>query len=390
MVALGHPAAGGRALDAAPGIARIDGAQAPPTNDGPARVGPSNAIDAALDRWVADALGPVGVVLAAMYTLSVANRALDPVIAASTPPTAAVLVVIFLGMGLLVVRWPVPGALAHPVFIGSLGLITLETLIRGPEIASTDLPWAIIGSGAVALRPRWFTGALATVIAPFALILLVVPGSAWTATTTTYRLDLLMASLLAGVVFVARRRALVRLEVARTELRDAAHEDPLTALPNRRGLAVAAEPIRERARRTGEVVQVAFVDLDGFKRVNDLDGHAVGDAVLRGVARAIREAVRGGDVVARVGGDEFAIVAPGPVDTCGLDERLASAVRLATGMAGHHVGASVGWYRVDPADRRPILDLVDEADRAMYAARNTRRKPILAPGAAADEAARVA
>ncbi len=142
-------------------------------------------VDTALDRWVADALGPVGIVLAVMYTLSVANRAADPIIAATTPPTAAVLVVVFLGMGLLVLWRPILGPLAHPLLVGSLVLITLEALVRGPVIAATDLPWAIIGSGAVALRPRWFVGALATVIVPFALLVLLVPSSPWAALGTT-------------------------------------------------------------------------------------------------------------------------------------------------------------------------------------------------------------
>ena len=332
----------------------------------------------------------MGIVLAVMYSLSVLNRAADPVIAATTPPTAAVLVVLFLGMGLMVTWRPVPGPLAHPLFVGSLGLITLEALVRGPFIAATDLPWAIIGSGAVALRPRWFAGALATVILPFVLVVLLVPGSAWGALGTTYRLDLVMAALLSGVVFVGRRRALVRLEVARGELRHAAHEDPLTSLPNRRGLAAAAGPIRAQARRTGEILQVGFVDLDGFKRVNDLDGHAVGDAVLRAVAGAIGSAVRTMDVVARVGGDEFAILAPGLMDNADMDERLDAAVRRSTALAGHLVGVSVGWFPISPDDRRPILDLVDDADRVMYAARNARRAPDAVPAPAREEIAQVA
>jgi diguanylate cyclase (GGDEF)-like protein len=376
---------GGRALDRLVGIARIA-----PTAFAPSRGASTRATDEALDRWVADALGPVGIVLAVMYTLSVANRATDPAIAATTPPTAAVLVVTFLGMGLLVLRRPLPGPLAHPLFAGALGLIMLEALIRGPQIAASDLPWAIIGSGAVALRPRWYAAALGMVIVPFALVVAVIPASPWAATTATYRLDFLMASLLASVVFVARRRALVRLELAKADLREAAHEDPLTSLPNRRGLAAAATPIREHARRTGEMVRVGFVDLDGFKAVNDADGHAVGDAVLCLVAAAIREAVRGSDVVARVGGDEFAIVAPGLAETRALDARLEEAVRRATSAAGHEVGVSIGWCSIESEDRRPILDLVDEADRVMYAARHRRRDVAPLSSGQVPEVARVA
>ena len=362
------PHLGGPALDRSFGITRTSPPTAALARDASAR-----AIDAALDRWVADALGPVGIVLAVMYILSVASRAADPAIAATTPPTAAVLVLTFLVMGVLVLRRPLPASLAHPLLVGALGLIMLEALIRGPAIAATDLPWAIIGSGAVALRPRWYAAAMAMVIVPFALVVALVPASPWAATTATYRLDFVMASLLASVVFVGRRRALVRLEITRTELRDAAHEDPLTSLPNRRGLAAAAEPIREHARRTGEIVQVAFVDLDEFKVVNDADGHAVGDIVLRVVAAAIRTSLRATDVVARVGGDEFAIVAPGLAETRALDARLEEAVRRATAAAGHEVGVSIGWCPIDPQDRRPILDLVDEADRVMYALRHRRR-----------------
>jgi diguanylate cyclase (GGDEF)-like protein len=337
-----------------------------------------DSIGGSLDRWVADALRPTGFVLAAMYTLSVVNRATDPQIAAATPPTAAVLVVTFVVMGMLLVRRPLPPPLAHPVLLVGIGLIVLETLIRGPEIAGTDLPWAIIGAGAVALRPRWLVGALAMVVVPFALVAVLVPGSAWGAVTTTYRLDLVMASLLAGAVFFFRRRALMRLEAARAELRDAAHEDPLTGLPNRRGLAWMTAALRERAAREGGALMVGFLDLDGFKQVNDSDGHAVGDALLRAVARAIQRAVRAGDVVARVGGDEFAILAPSLLDPAPLSSRVTKAVRETTAAAGHEVGASLGWVELRPHDARPILDVVGDADRRMYEQRDRRRAS--APG----------
>jgi diguanylate cyclase (GGDEF)-like protein len=142
--------------------------------------------------------------------------------------------------------------------------------------------------------------------------------------------------------------------------------DPLTGVPNRRSFLERLERAVARAGR-GERAVLCIVDLDGFKAVNDLEGHAAGDAVLRAVAVALTAAVRETDTVARLGGDEFAVLADAllPADDATLADRLRAAV-AAVG-AGHGVTASVGRALVGPAD--DVAGVLHRADAAMYRAK---------------------
>jgi diguanylate cyclase (GGDEF)-like protein len=142
-----------------------------------------------------------------------------------------------------------------------------------------------------------------------------------------------------------------------------AFTDSLTGVPNRRAFlerltaAIAAAP-------TGRRTVVCLVDLDGFKGVNDRDGHAAGDAVLKAVAAALCGVVREDDTVARLGGDEFAVLAevteafPGDV----LAERLRTAVAAVGEARG--VTASVGAAEVLPGD--DVEEFLHRTDSAMY------------------------
>jgi diguanylate cyclase (GGDEF)-like protein/PAS domain S-box-containing protein len=94
-------------------------------------------------------------------------------------------------------------------------------------------------------------------------------------------------------------------------LRVLADTDPLTGLLNRRALSERITSIPVREQREGPLTAVIYCDLDGLTRINDLHGHHVGDALLQAVARRIAAAVRSGDLVARVGGDEFVVVLGG-------------------------------------------------------------------------------
>ena len=119
-----------------------------------------------------------------------------------------------------------------------------------------------------------------------------------------------------------------RLSDVISNLSDAARRDPLTGLLNRRGFQEAFDVELERARRTEQALSVIVGDLDHFKDVNDEFGHAAGDEVLRAVGDALQEGKRSWDAAARVGGEEFAILAP-DTDEHGayiLAERLRGAV----------------------------------------------------------------
>jgi diguanylate cyclase (GGDEF)-like protein len=142
-----------------------------------------------------------------------------------------------------------------------------------------------------------------------------------------------------------------------------ASTDPLTGIPNRRAfIQRVTAAVNDAA--WGHPTVVCLVDLDGFKAVNDADGHAAGDAMLRAVGVALGGAVRETDTVARLGGDEFAVLADITAGFSGemLAERLRAAVAEVGGARG--VTASVGVAEVEPGD--DVEDLMHRADAAMY------------------------
>ena len=165
----------------------------------------------------------------------------------------------------------------------------------------------------------------------------------------------------------------VRVEVAQQLLHIATH-DTLTGLANRRMLTERLSHALTRAERTGEAVAVLFIDLDGFKRVNDEYGHGAGDDVLRDVATRLRGVARGSDFVARLGGDEFVIlldtdVHPGSPSM--LAERVFDALSAPCRFAGGEapIGASIG-VAMHPPLSNLAADLIRRADAAMYEAKS--------------------
>jgi diguanylate cyclase (GGDEF)-like protein len=136
-------------------------------------------------------------------------------------------------------------------------------------------------------------------------------------------------------------------DAARVDLDYRTAHDSLTGLVNRAQALATAERSLHRAQRAGAMTAVMFVDLDHFKAVNDAFGHEVGDAVLLTCARRMMSVVRGGDMVARIGGDEFLILledVAGSADAVALAERVVAVLAepIAAGNRDVHVGASVG------------------------------------------------
>ncbi len=164
-------------------------------------------------------------------------------------------------------------------------------------------------------------------------------------------------------------------EGVRRAAQSSSWRDAMTGLPNRVGFNEQAEQLLEMARRRGEPIWCAFADVDHFKSVNDLVGHDAGDAVLVGVAAAIRVVARGSDVACRWGGDEFVLLGIGkPPTVRDLERRIADrlpefdAELLRVWTPSVTVGVAGGSAQGDP-----LAGLIDAADALMYERRRALR-----------------
>lgn len=163
-----------------------------------------------------------------------------------------------------------------------------------------------------------------------------------------------------------------KIQIARQQHYLANH-DSLTGLLNRAAFQGRLEKSLVQARHSAGSVALLFIDLDGFKRVNDAEGHRAGDEVLRIVAQRLASTVRAGDTMARLGGDEFLVMLDREVtrdvtDTIG--HRIIEALHLPMTVDGRdlHVGASIG-IAMHPPMEGDIDALMNRADQAMYSAK---------------------
>jgi diguanylate cyclase (GGDEF)-like protein len=192
----------------------------------------------------------------------------------------------------------------------------------------------------------------------------------------------LNASLLQGLVLAGLALPvawLVAMGLARrmlSELRALSLVDQLTGLSNRRGFLLLAEQQLKVANRTKRGMVFVFADLDGMKQINDTMGHQVGDLALVEAAHVLRETFRESDIIARIGGDEFAIVAI-EADKEGaeaLTRRVQEvlAARNAKGDRRYSLSMSVGVARYDPGSPCTLDELLARADELMYRQKHVR------------------
>ncbi|MDF3010103.1 MAG: domain S-box protein [Burkholderiales bacterium] len=188
-------------------------------------------------------------------------------------------------------------------------------------------------------------------------------------------------------------RDITEIATARERIASLAYSDPLTGLANRASLVPSLEQAVQRARRRNAKLAVVFLDLDGFKQINDLYGHDAGDALLVDLAGRLRQHLRSSDLIARLGGDEFLVVLEevqeiAPVEV--VAKKLLAEAERPYAISGHAatVTASIG-ISVCPDDAVDAGALMKHADTAMYAAKqagkNTYR--FYSSGPAANEPA---
>jgi len=230
--------------------------------------------------------------------------------------------------------------------------------IRRLQAFETDLPWAGEHSNEERAARTW-----KHVKADGSLIDLAIY-----ARQLTYNGE--PAVLLALMDITERKRAEMRLAFM-------AHHDGLTGLPNRTLLRKRLDELLAQTRRTGEKIAVLFVGVDHFKAVNDTLGHAIGDKLLRGIARRLRSTLREEDPLARLNSDEFAVIQTGikrPEDITLLAKRLLNAIAEPYLLDGHSVvaGASIG-IAVAPVDGDDSEKLLMNADMALSRAKKDSR-----------------
>jgi diguanylate cyclase (GGDEF)-like protein/PAS domain S-box-containing protein len=197
----------------------------------------------------------------------------------------------------------------------------------------------------------------------------------WTLTTKTPLHD--PAGNVVGLLGITRE--INELKRAEITLEHLATHDTLTGLPNRYLMFDRLNQLLVRAERYETGFAVLFIDLDGFKRINDSRGHDVGDLVLRGVADRLSQSVRAADTVARIGGDEFVILVEAlraGHDATALGQKIQASLgkpfSLPGGDATVTVSVGIGLY---PEDGRDAEELLKAADVAMYRAKRETAAP---------------
>jgi diguanylate cyclase (GGDEF)-like protein len=252
--------------------------------------------------------------------------------------------------------------------LGSAAVVTVADWWSHAEVAASLLylvPIGIVAWG----RSRVAAAVFATLCAALWLFVDVHTHGDLAATPTEIvNLVVLLAA------FQITGQVLARLRGRLERERWLARTDPLTGIHNRRAFWNATARELERCRRFAEPFSVAYLDVDGFKGVNDHHGHAAGDEVLRRIATLLQQELRQLDMVARLGGDEFALLLPGTnvFGASSVLQRVRELLRRAPWRSQYGIDFSIGCITVLVAPR-DVDAVVSQADQLMYTMKRAGR-----------------
>ncbi len=172
-------------------------------------------------------------------------------------------------------------------------------------------------------------------------------------------------------------RSNAELKLSEDQLRHQANHDSLTGLPNRLHFYECLNQCLEAARSSNQLVALLFLDLDGFKQVNDTLGHGMGDQLLKVVAQRLKGCLRGSDIVSRLGGDEFTVILPAipkMEDAARVAEKILASLSQAFVLEEHTVCVTVSiGISLYPLDCDTVDTIIKNADAAMYRAKEFGR-----------------
>ncbi len=323
---------------------------------------------------ISDTMSPFCGVGSVMFALvAIAQFAFDPTPGSWASSTVAALSSLTLAIAWVLLRGsvgPVMRRHSLPFGVGVAVMVGLNPLVYiiGTQITypAIGMLLVIVGVGAL-LHDRFWAAAviiglnLAWIACAFAFGMPVPPA--------IFAAQLVKANALAVVLNVARTRTVQRMEQAREEVHRLATTDELTGVANQRGFLEVGRSLTEEAGRADLDLTIVYVDVDGLKVVNDEHGHSAGDALIQSVARVLRRTFRPEDTVARVGGDEFAVLVVG--STPDLARGLIARVNERLSEVG--ISASIGVASTALGLPVDLNELLRRADAAMYAAKTARK-----------------
>lgn len=283
-------------------------------------------------------------------------------------------------------------SLAYPQMLWALSFNAVAYVIAGP-VRALVLPVLVIimmfGIFSHNRRQTWFLFFYAMVLYTAAILVTAFletphpPMAELLAHLTIVAASLITSTLMCLQVQGIRRHLRAQkehLQEALQQIRHLAMRDHLTGLVNRRQMSDLMALELRRCRRSGRALLLAQLDIDHFKTINDTHGHAVGDLALQGFAQTALAHLRGGDVLARWGGEEFVLLLSDtePDGAHELLERVRSAVQAHVLRRGEHairITVSIGWAQHEPGES--LDETLQRADHALYDAKQSGRNRIM-------------